>query len=355
MKKILIAVTFLTVSTCLPVYSDNADLEIYVGGSHIFWDGDRDLDDATGVDIGLALPINNRWAVEAWYSNFETEFEDFPIDVDGDRFAINGLYHLQDDSSLLPFVTVGLDQLVLEPDGFNFEEKQTTATAGFGIKKYFDSNVILRGEAMYMHGLDDSFNDFGIRFSIGYAFGRSKTPVLKSTPPTPPPTPVEEPPVVAAPVDSDGDGVFDDTDQCPNTEANIKVDEKGCALLLTETVTVELKVKFANNSDVVESEYFSEIEQVAKFMRDYSKTQVTVEGHTDDRGSAEYNQALSQRRANSVRQVLIDRFGILAERITAIGYGEQRPIADNATEAGRIENRRVVAVIESDVVKPVTE
>jgi OOP family OmpA-OmpF porin len=76
-----------------------------------------------------------------------------------------------------------------------------------------------------------------------------------------------------------------------------------------------------------------------------------IEGHTDDRGSRRYNQELSQLRAESVRQLMIDEYGIAADRIVAKGFGEDNPIADNNTKEGRAKNRRVVAVIETEVTK----
>jgi OOP family OmpA-OmpF porin len=82
-------------------------------------------------------------------------------------------------------------------------------------------------------------------------------------------------------------------------------------------------------------------------MKTYPETNAAIEGHTDNVGNAEYNDGLSKDRANSVRQYLIDKFGIDASRLTAVGYGLNRPIADNNTEEGRQKNRRVEAVIET--------
>ena len=79
----------------------------------------------------------------------------------------------------------------------------------------------------------------------------------------------------------------------------------------------------------------------------YPKTTAVIEGHTDNVGTAEYNQKLSDARANSVRQYLINNFGIKASRLTAVGYGLTKPIASNNTEEGRQENRRVQAVIKA--------
>ena len=76
---------------------------------------------------------------------------------------------------------------------------------------------------------------------------------------------------------------------------------------------------------------------------------VTVEGHTDSQGSDAYNQKLSQSRADSVKTALITKYGIGADRVNAIGYGEAQPIADNMTAAGREQNRRVVGQVSTKV------
>lgn len=89
-------------------------------------------------------------------------------------------------------------------------------------------------------------------------------------------------------------------------------------------------------------------------MRQYPDTNVVIEGHTDNVDvfhDPSNNIKLSQARADSVRQYLIDQFGIDASRITAVGYGPNRPVADNDTEEGRQKNRRVEAVIETIITR----
>jgi OOP family OmpA-OmpF porin len=78
---------------------------------------------------------------------------------------------------------------------------------------------------------------------------------------------------------------------------------------------------------------------------------VTIEGHTDNVGGAKYNEKLSQKRAESVKKYLVDRFGIAVSRLTAKGYGLTKPIADNKTAAGRQKNRRVEAVADYEFTK----
>ena len=114
-----------------------------------------------------------------------------------------------------------------------------------------------------------------------------------------------------------------------------------------EIKRIELKVYFDTNSDVVKPQYFTEIEQVATFLKENPGVSGTVEGHTDSRGSAALNQGLSERRAKSVIKVAESRFGVEAGRLTGAGYGGTRPVADNGTEEGRARNRRIEAAFTS--------
>jgi OOP family OmpA-OmpF porin len=120
-----------------------------------------------------------------------------------------------------------------------------------------------------------------------------------------------------------------------------------CANCAPILVTIVLNVEFDTDKAVVKDEYRNEIKKVADFMKTYPKTNAVIEGHTDNVYTAEYNQKLSEARANSVRQYLINNFGIKASRLTAVGYGLTKPIASNNTEEGRQKNRRVQAVIKA--------
>jgi OOP family OmpA-OmpF porin len=112
-------------------------------------------------------------------------------------------------------------------------------------------------------------------------------------------------------------------------------------------VTIVLKVEFDSDKAVVKDKYKNEIKKVSDFMKKYPNTTAVIEGHTDNTNTAEYNQKLSEERANSVRQYLINNFGIKASRLTAVGYGLTKPIASNSTEEGKQKNRRVQAVIKA--------
>jgi len=152
-----------------------------------------------------------------------------------------------------------------------------------------------------------------------------------------------KPPVLA--VDTDADGVVDYVDQCAFTERGAKVDERGCYVLIQEQKEITLKVNFAFDSDEIESYFTDDVQAVADFMREYPLTRVEIEGHTDSDGTEAYNLELSQRRAQAVGLLLVNSFGVPANRLTAVGYGETKPMVSNNTDANKAKNRRVVAVI----------
>jgi outer membrane protein OmpA-like peptidoglycan-associated protein len=114
-----------------------------------------------------------------------------------------------------------------------------------------------------------------------------------------------------------------------------------------EAVRVELDVKFDFDKAQVKPESYGDIKNLADFLTQYPQTTTVVEGHTDSVGSDAYNQTLSERRANAVRDVLVNQYGVGSDRVNAAGYGETRPVADNASADGRAVNRRVEAEVEA--------
>jgi OOP family OmpA-OmpF porin len=194
---------------------------------------------------------------------------------------------------------------------------------------------------------------FGIlkRFGDAPAVAQSPEPmpVFKPEPlpepepipePEPLPEPVPEPipePVVVVDLDSDGDGIFDLIDTCPTTPPEVKVDSSGCQL----KVAISLDgVTFATSSSKLIGDSSVILDQAAETLKRYPALRVEVAGYTDNKGPAGYNKKLSAQRANSVRDYLIKQ-GVAEDMLTAKGYGEEHPIADNNTATGRAENRRV--------------
>jgi len=116
----------------------------------------------------------------------------------------------------------------------------------------------------------------------------------------------------------------------------IAVQREGNVLALT----FKSDFTFAVNSSTLRSGLYNELDRVAQILTAYPQTTILVAGHTDSTGSEEYNMTLSQKRADSVKNALVQR-GVAAQRINAVGYGEGQPVGDNETEFGRQQNRRV--------------
>ncbi len=146
--------------------------------------------------------------------------------------------------------------------------------------------------------------------------------------------------------DTDGDGVADKDDLCPDVKG--PANNKGCPEMTKEEIKklnqYAKTIYFKTNSADFTKKTYPVLEAIVVIMQKYPASRFRIEGHTDSQGSAEYNQKLSERRANAVRDYLISK-GISADRLEAIGYGETKPIATNRTAAGRAKNRRVEIIL----------
>ncbi len=149
--------------------------------------------------------------------------------------------------------------------------------------------------------------------------------------------------------DKDGDGVVDGSDKCPDTAGPVA--NEGCpypaAPVAPSTETVKRmnflarEVYFDTDSDRLKTESQVKLNEIAALMRQFPSTAFVIEGHTDSVGDAAYNKDLSRRRAASVVRYLVGK-GISNSLLSSIGYGEEQPVASNATAEGRAKNRRVV-------------
>jgi outer membrane protein OmpA-like peptidoglycan-associated protein len=155
--------------------------------------------------------------------------------------------------------------------------------------------------------------------------------------------------------DNDGDGIPDTRDKCPNEPEvfNGNADDDGCpdagkplVELTKEKLVIKQEVKFQTNRAKVKTDSFQLLATVAKLLVLHPEiTAVRVEGHTDARGKRAKNLKLSQARAEAVRNHLIEVNGIEADRLKAVGYGPDRPVASNDNKRGRALNRRVEFII----------
>ena len=134
--------------------------------------------------------------------------------------------------------------------------------------------------------------------------------------------------------DSDGDGIIDKNDMCPDTSNKLIVNDVGCPQITT------LDLKFPSREYAVNAKIIDNLRDFATFLKENKNYQVIIYGYTDSVGNAIKNKTLSQKRANAVKKGLIS-LGVSSTKLTAIGKGEENPIADNMYEEGREKNRRI--------------
>jgi OOP family OmpA-OmpF porin len=327
---------------------DNAGMKYFIfpRAEAVWVDRDRDLDDGFQVGLGAGVGVNERWNFEFVLSQ---GWHDGPSSGDGDgeftAFTLNALRLFYPDSKASPYFLLGAGLLSKSWDNSPRVE-DPIVEVGLGLmidaferadgarKLQIRPEIRSRWDVAESRPGDSTFSDFIAGVSVQYAFGPPRVepaPMAAPEPPPPPPPPPR--------VDSDGDGVYDDEDRCPDTPAGTKVDEIGCFLELS------LKINFAFDSAEIPAEAKDQLDQGARFIKSrpadvQAQVRYEVGGHTDSRGTDAYNQRLSERRANAVRDRMIAD-GIPADQITAVGYGESQPVASNDTEEGRAENRRV--------------
>ena len=355
------------------------------GGEFVAVDDMRANDDGVGgrFRIGFPIGIPNSAIELSVYDNV------FERDLDGDDdyqtgFFIDYVYDLGGvfNTYVRPFVLGGIG--FAEDDILGNNDTHLGLDAGFGallpLNLSFAPGISLRADARYQHQFnkehypgEDSVAD--IRFFVGahiplsFYFeakgapqktradcdlavvdpttgrtdcvsdsdrdgvidGRDKCPGTRRG------ARVNANGCVASGPDSDGDGVPDNFDRCPETIVGAAVDGNGCPV---RQVVVLNGVNFNAGSATLTSGAKQVLDGVVETLRSQRASLIEIAGHTDSLGDAQANLALSQKRAESVRDYLVTR-GITASRLTARGYGEYEPIASNDTAGGREENRRV--------------
>ncbi|WP_066803323.1 OmpA family protein [Moraxella oblonga] len=244
--------------------------------------------------------------------------------------------------------------------------KDTIGNVGLGARYLINDALALRGEVRGVHNFDNNWWEAqalaGLEVTLGgrLANAAAVAPVL---PVEPVPTPVEPIQVLddtPAVVDSDMDGVADHLDACPGTPRNVVVDARGCPVKVDvrEDLRQELRVFFDYDKSNIKPQYREEVAKVAERMREFPNATAVIEGHASKdskRSNAKYNQRLSEARANAVKSMLSNEFGIAPNRLNAVGYGFDRPVAPNDTAEGKAMNRRVYAVIQGDKVTTVDQ
>lgn len=267
------------------------------------------------------------------------------INMDG--YRLNVLWNLMPAHRIRPFLTLGAG---LERFGFAVTggDYVLAYNGGIGSRFFINNKMGVRVEGRYVMvnekiaGEDYQYNiegQLGLFFLFGGGHKKEVAP-----PPTPTLAPVAEPaPVPAAPVDgdSDSDGILDSKDKCANTAADTKVDETGCTPEVVKKTKGALKgVTFLFGKAELTENSKKILNEVATAMKEITDGKVEVQGHTDNIGGSDVNLKVSQARAQSVADYLMEQ-GVDEKRLSWKGYGDSQSVADNKTSAGRAQNRRV--------------
>eukprot|EP00918_Siedleckia_nematoides_P046274 GHVU01101452.1.p1 GENE.GHVU01101452.1~~GHVU01101452.1.p1 ORF type:complete len:407 (+),score=23.04 GHVU01101452.1:907-2127(+) len=193
--------------------------------------------------------------------------------------------------------------------------------------------------------LDRDLNQF---WGLGLRYYFNEKPEYKASP-----APVIKDLPAPAPIDSDNDGIYDNADKCANTPIAYQVDNRGCTLMKEQWVDFALTIHYAHNSSQIDAQYDSEIKALAAFIKKHDVKKLTVYGHTSAVGSANYNMKLSQQRAGSVANILIENYSIDAEIIEPVGKGETQLKVPHNTDDAHSKNRRIELAIQERLTVPV--
>ncbi|ROS05477.1 OmpA family protein [Sinobacterium caligoides] len=279
------------------------------------------------------------------YSNFFKPYVDIAVLQQGDRrFVIPGIGLRHDfeleDSNFEPFYSLGV--------GYNYAKwrespapgiekiddtaESVTFTAQTGFDYYFTDNLAFDMTLRYdgyhvgtnvvennrVTSIDDN-GSLSVLAGLVYRFGSA-------------PKAVE---VVEPEQDLDHDGVFGSADRCPDTQDKVPVNEAGCPLHRFE-IALHYQTAQFEVAQLMDGPSFDSV----AFLTKHPDYHVRIIGHTDSVGSAAFNQRLSEQRAAKARDFLVEK-GIAAERIDALGRGEDEPLASNDSAQGRFKNRRI--------------
>ncbi|SPD72785.1 conserved exported hypothetical protein [uncultured Desulfobacterium sp.] len=309
-------------------------LSPFAGGYR--FDHDQHLHHAPNFGLGIGYNFDENLGIEAVYNYLETDARSVGSylgvnagDVDGNLYRVDLLYHFMPEGEFVPFLAAGVGGISLTPQR-NGTENDFIVNYGAGLKYFLTDSIALRGDVRHMIPFEDNDSSNNLYYTAGltFYFGGSKAAEPQAAP-VEPPKPVK---VVEKPKDSDGDGVFDNEDKCPGTPKGATVNEFGCWVIKN--------VHFDFDKYNIKPQYYPDLDQVVTVLEKNPGLNVEVQGHTDNMGTEQYNQRLSERRAMAVMNYFVDK-GIAKGRLSASGYGFSKPVTTNDTEEGRAKNRRV--------------
>ena len=324
-------------------------------------DDERLLNDGGGAQAAIGRVFHEHWNIEGALGFLNFSGDDAKGGINQDQIYLNAnlLNVYNRDGRFQPYLLGGLGFVQTSAYKVSDETNFQASLGGGAFIPIFDDRARLRAEVLArIENADSSLTDVIVNLGVIFPFGRKAEPA---------PEPVVAPVVVAdsdmdgvadsidrcpgtpentlvdqygCSLDTDGDGVPDETDQCWDTPPNTEVDEVGCTIVVIPQIIELSGVNFRSNSDMLLDGANTSLNAAAQTLLDNPALVVEVAGHTDDVGDENYNAGLSLARAVSVRDYMVG-LGIDPARITARGYGESEPVADNSTAEGRASNRRV--------------
>lgn len=283
--------------------------------------------------LGYALDEKNSVQIEYDHYDFDA------VNTEHDALMAVGVRRFYTHNPIHPLVKIGLGAIQSKNLA---DDKKTSFTvkAAAGLEydwKYISAGVLANYHYVNKAGDTDTFkNAQALTPQIFVTFHPAYDTKVTETKTA---TPAE---VKTAAKDTDNDGVTDAEDKCPNTAAGTVVNAWGCAN--KEKASIKLNIEFPTGKTTIPAKYQDDVTALADFMKKQMNTQVEIAGHTDNTGNEKSNITLSKNRAEAVVTALV-KAGVDKKRLTAIGYGSAKPLADNSTPEGRTQNRRVIADI----------
>ncbi|MDO7084655.1 OmpA family protein [Pseudocolwellia sp. AS88] len=319
--------------------------------------------DGFGGELGYRLSTTTELRLGYTHINLDSTKRGFD-EPDSSSIALDVLYFPTEQNF---YLVAGFSEL-------DIVESELSANLGLGYRHYLSEKTAVYFETKAHYQFDEYYDDISAQIGFTYFFGDAKsTPAAAATKSptmidtdkdgvtdandlcanTPVNAKVDATGCAVSMSDADKDGVADATDQCKDSPMEFKVDATGCTLYMEDEVSMNLLINFDNNNAVIKPKYFDKVKEVADFLKTYESVNVVIEGHASAPGDDSLNKVLSQLRADSVVNLLTSEYGIDADRLTAVGYGEERLLNTANTRAANIENRRIVANISVDKKTPV--
>lgn len=353
MKKLILITSLTAASLAMGSTSIYADADQpwhitgQIGGASLARHRDT-RDDDIWWSVGFGRFFGNNVSLDLEYDEFAGTFRGYDTAVPGatyDKWGLSnwgamGRYHIG-QKNFRPYLALGVGgqkhRSVLD-EGTNM-----SLSAGVGLQGKIAKHWSMRAQLLWREDLDgqsqmgrSTYTDLYYSIGLNFDFGGKAAP----PPPAAAPEPAAAPPPPENP-DLDGDGVLNAHDKCPNTRPGAVVDLDGCEV---EAVISLEGIHFDFDKATLKPEAMAVLNEAAALLQKHERVVVEVAGHTDSKGSEDYNQGLSDRRAGAVKDYLNSK-GVKANRLTARGYGESRPVASNDTDEGRAENRRVELIV----------